>query len=146
MYGASVAAKLAHEYDTRNPFELSQLLGAVVVRHPLVGIRGYYRHVDGVDFIVIADDLPDVVALFVCAHELGHHVLHKGLNRIFMDSRTFMEPNRLETSADRFAAQLLFGEPPLFQDETFTVWEMAEILNVPVCNVDSRLIELGIYH
>ena len=146
MDAARLAKRLAHECDTHDPYKICKLLGILVLLHPLVGVRGYYKQVGDLDFIVIADDLPEHVARFVCAHELGHKLLHSGLNRVFMDSRTCMETNRYENSADRFACNLLFYELPLFRDEPLTNWDMAECLNVPVCNVDSRLIELGVYY
>ena len=89
--------------------------------------------------------MAETTASFVCAHELGHYFLHGRFNRIFMDLHTCLEVGRFENEADKFAAQLLFGQPPLYQ-EPITAWEMANILNVAVCNVDARLIELGIYY
>lgn len=142
---ASLARTIEREHGTVNPFDICLLLGIVVQFHPLVELRGYYKQEGGRHFIVIADDLSPLAQLFVCAHELGHFLLHQRLNRVFMDSKTYVVPGRFENEADRFAAQLLWGMPPM-EREPVTVWEMAEILNVPVCNVDARLIELGIYH
>lgn len=47
----------------------------------------------------------------VCAHELGHHFLHRGLNRLFMDRNTCMVANKYENEAHRFAVDLCMTTP-----------------------------------
>lgn len=137
--------KLVAKHDTRDPFTICREEGLVVTHLPLGDIRGYYRHIHAVHIIVLNTALSPLAARFACAHELAHWVFDKGSNRIFMDYFTYMLPGRLETRADQFAAHLVFGEPPMYQDP-ITAWEMADALNVPVCNVNARLIELGIFH
>lgn len=136
--------QLVAQYGTRNPFEICDWLDIIVLTAPLDGLRGIYLCEDGVETITISTNLSQLTAKYVCGHELGHSQMHKGINRIFMDSKTFMLPSRFENEADKFAAHLLYGAPPLYQ-EPVSYQEMAEILNVSVCNVDTRLIELGIH-
>lgn len=57
--------------------------------------------------------LAEEEARFVCAHELGHAMLHQGYNRIFMDSATLFVTNRFEIEANRFAADLLLPDDEL---------------------------------
>lgn len=131
--------------NTHNPFEISNSLGIHIVFTSLLEHRGYYKNIDGFDFIVISNTLAPIVQTFVCAHELGHYFLHKGYNRIFMDSYTYMRPSKYENEADTFAANLLWSEPPLLEENILTDWQMAECLNINKCNVNERLLELGIY-
>lgn len=140
LVGSTIA-----EHETRDPFSICQNLEIIVQRHPLVDLRGYCRYSNGRPVITLHNELTKQAERFVCAHELGHYMLHKRINRVFMDSYTYMEPGRYENEADKFAVQLLFGGPPLYQ-EPISQWDMADMLNVPACNVDTRLIELGIYH
>lgn len=148
MTAEKLAAKLAAEHGTRNPFAICLQLDVPVVYHPLAGtgLRGYYLKRQGVPIITIAREQPEMAANFVCAHELGHHLRHGHLNRVFMDSFTYLEPDRYEDEADTFAAQLLFGAPPLYQDITLTQQQMAIVLNVPPHQVDARLLTLGVFH
>lgn len=138
--------KLLAEHETRDPFVITKNLGIHILRTPLVNVRGFYIQENDVDFIHVSESLDERPAKFVCAHELGHYFLHNGLNRVFMDRYTYMIPNRFEDEADHFAAQLLYSEPPMFDEETMTDYQLADCLNVPVCNVNTRMVELGIYH
>lgn len=137
--------KLVDEHDTRDPFKICRQRSILVVRQPLLEMRGFYLCEKNTDIIILADDLPDYVEHFVCAHELGHALHHKGLNCVFMDSRTFLEPTRYENSADKFACQLLWSEAPLLQETQLTDLQMSECLNIPTHNINARLLELGIY-
>lgn len=66
--------------------------------------------------IYIDDALDDHVARFVCAHELGHAMLHRGENRIFMDANTLFVTSRFETEADHWAADLLLSDDDLREE------------------------------
>lgn len=143
---ASLANALAMEHETRAPFDICRALGIIVQHHQLVDYRGYYMSALGQTYITVADDLSEGVSNFVCAHELGHHLLHKNLNRVFTDYRTYIIPGRYENEADKFAAHLLWSSPPLFDEQCLDDWEIADCLNVPVCSVNARLLELGIYY
>lgn len=50
-----------------------------------------------------------------CAHELGHFILHQGLNGIFL-STTLMLPNKYEIQADKFALHLLLEHYDCYED------------------------------
>lgn len=141
-----LAKTIAETYNCRSPYTVCKEMGIVVHRHTLQDCRGYYMGANGISFITITDDLEDDVAAFVCAHELGHHLLHQRMNRVFMDWRTCMLPGRFENEADKFAVHFLFGGEPLFGENTIQNWQMAEMLNVPISKVNNRLIELGIYY
>ena len=145
MKAKTAAIRLAEKHGTRNPFEICQNEGITVIRHPLGDIRGYFRRTKVGYIIVINSCLEGLPAMFACGHELGHWAFDRGMNRVFMDCYTHFLPERMETRADRFAAQLMFGEPPLYQ-EPITAQEMAEILNVPISVVDERLLEFEIYY
>ena len=139
------AKSLISTFGTNDPFEISKSLDIIVFRHQLKGLRGYCYTEDDKDIIVLADDMDDLTERFVCAHELPHICLHKKINRIFMDTRTNVVTNKYENEADRFACQLLFSTPPLLQEETITDKQIAKCLNIPLYNLNNRLINLGIY-
>lgn len=124
----TLAKSLVQRFDTRNPFEIASLLGYTIIYTPLVGIRGFYQYIKRCHIIYLDDTLEEIEARFVCAHELGHSLLHKGYNRIFMDTKTHLVSNRYEHEADRFAVDLLFS------DDVFL-----ELMDLPTHTVASCL-------
>lgn len=105
-----LALSLAKKYGTRDPFRIARGLGYTIIYTPLVGVRGFYQYIKRCHIIYLDDSLSEEEARFVCAHELAHSLLHRGLNRIFMDSRTLMCSGRYEREADRFAVDLLYSD------------------------------------
>ena len=104
---------LVRRFGTRDPFRIASAMGISVVRVPLKGIRGFYQYVKRCRIIYLSDELSDQDARFVCAHELGHALLHRGCNRIFMDAHTHFATNRYEVEANRFAVDLLYDDDDL---------------------------------
>lgn len=110
-----LADKLARDHGTRDPLRITNDLGYIVIDTPLTGIRGYYQYLKRCHIIYLNDSLSDHERTWVCAHELGHSLLHKGMNRVFMDSRTHMVTNRFEVEADHFAVDLIYSDDELHE-------------------------------
>ncbi|MGR4027274.1 ImmA/IrrE family metallo-endopeptidase, partial [Bacillus sp. ZZQ-131] len=70
---------------------------------------------------------------FVCAHELGHAVLHPKANTPFLRNQTFFSVDRLEIEANTFAVELLLTDEMIFAYENthLSIQEVAEIHGVP---------------
>ena len=113
MDSKHIAESLVRKYKTRDPFRIAKALGFVVVHAPMQGIRGFYQYIKRCYVIYIDSSLDDHAARFVCAHEIGHALMHRGLNRIFMDSHTYFQTNRYEIDANRFAVDLLYDDDAL---------------------------------
>lgn len=108
-----LAERLVRKFGTRDPYKIAEALGYTIIYTPLVGVRGFYQYLKRCHIIYLDSGLDDNTARFVCAHELGHSILHRGLNRIFMDTRTFIATGRYETEANRFALELIFSDEEL---------------------------------
>ena len=108
-----LADKLVERFGTRDPFRITEALGYTTIYTPLVGVRGFYQYLKRCHIIYLDSELDDATARFVCAHELGHSFLHRGLNRIFMDTRTFIITGRYETEANQFAVDLIYSDDEL---------------------------------
>ena len=106
----TLASRLVRRYGTRDPLRIAAALGFIIIDTPLVGIRGYYQYLHRCPIIYLNSGLSGQERIWVCAHELGHYFLHRGLNRIFMDKHTLMVTNRYERDADHFAADLLYSD------------------------------------
>lgn len=133
------AHSLVRKYGTRDPFRIADALGISVVRIPLSGIRGFYQYVKRCRIIYIADNLSEMDARFVCAHELGHALLHRGYNRIFMDTHTYFPANRYEVEANRFAVDLLYDDDDLRFFLDFPIQLAADYMGVSVELAEYRM-------
>lgn len=105
-----IAESLVRKCGTRDPFRIAKELGMLVIRTPLKGIRGFYQYAKRCVIIYVDSELDEWTSRFVCAHEIGHALLHRGFNRIFMDTHTYFAVNRQEIAADRFAVDLLYDD------------------------------------
>lgn len=125
-----LAEKVAAKYKTRNPYEIAEYLGITVLFRPLGKLRGFAQNVNRCKLLFINDMLDDVQQKLVCAHEIGHFLMHKGYNRIFLDSCTFVETRRLETEAHRFSVNLLYSDSDMQQYLEYEINTVAECLGL----------------
>lgn len=123
-----LADALARKHGTRDPFQIANSLGYTIIHTPLVGVRGFYQYLKRCHIIYLDNSLDDDPARFVCAHELGHSILHPGCNRIFMDTRTFFVTSRFETEADHFAVDLIYDD-----------YDLQDLLELPLSTVATCL-------
>lgn len=83
------AILLLNSSKNKNPFELAKSYGVHVVRRPLAKeTPGFIA-----DNIIYVDiNLDAYSQKIVCAHELGHYMLHKDMNELYdADSNTYTE-------------------------------------------------------
>lgn len=76
--------KLIKKYKTNNPFEIADELNikVILMNYP-EDINGLYIYVHRSSLIFINKNLPYEMQKVVCAHELGHAVLHHQKNSTF---------------------------------------------------------------
>lgn len=128
-----LARKLIRQHQTSDPFTLCDDLGILVLMVPLVGVRGFYQRRLRNRIIYIDSALPDYLQRWVCAHELGHALMHGDTNAIYLDSHTYQVIGKYERSADRFAASLLCPEQDeLTEYEGFSAEQLSAVFGVPV--------------
>jgi len=116
--------------ESRNPFDLAQALGIIVLWEPLGEIQGYYNCCYRQKFIHINDTLEEHPAAFTCAHELGHAILHPHINTPFLRRSTLFSVDRLETEANRFAVDFLYEDEELFPYLSRSITEVADYMGV----------------
>ncbi len=114
-----IIRKLTRKHKTSCPFELASALG-IHIRYTDLGTstKGLYYRKLRRRFIVIHNQLSPEWQRFVCAHELGHDRLHKGINRFFLEEHSYFSPGKLERQANRFAILLLTAGTTFQQEET----------------------------
>lgn len=108
----SKAEKLINRFKTNDPFKIiDNYKNILVYKVPLRGgVKGLYQYYKGIRFIFINDELNRPSRDMVCAHELGHALLHTKLNVCFFRENTLFVPNKYEYQANKFAAELLLPD------------------------------------
>ena len=123
-----LADRTARKYHSRDPFEIIQGMNAILVYMHLEVIRGLYQYFQRNHIIYIDDGLPDREQRFVCAHEMGHMLLHRKMNAVFMERHTFLNRNKFEIEANTFAMELLIDDSVLEENRHLTVKQLSRLL------------------
>ncbi|WP_312694068.1 ImmA/IrrE family metallo-endopeptidase [Caproiciproducens sp.] len=143
MNEMALVDKLIKKYKTNNPFELCDALDYIVLQVPLTGVRGFYQYYKSNNLVYINLDLPDQVKKFVCAHEIGHALMHRNTNTIYLDTRTFLKTSVYERQANQFAINLLYPHDADFDEyRDCTISQTAKCLNVSEELLEYRLHEI----
>lgn len=121
--------RLVRFYKTRDPFEMIKGMNIILVNYPLEGVRGFYQYFQRNNIIYLDEKLSDSERRFVLAHELGHMMLHKKSNAIFMDTRTQFNTSKYEQEANLFAMELLLPDQILseYVADGFTIEQISRI-------------------
>lgn len=106
-----LASYLTSRYGTSSPFELCDYLHVDVCCLDLPDrVRGLsvQKKPEG-SVILLNREMDDRESRYCCAHELGHVLLHPGLNAQAMQDLTNLCVPRFEREADFFAGCLFIG-------------------------------------
>ena len=129
----AIIHKLIQKYDTNNPFYIAKKRNILIFHQSLGGILGYHTVNRRVQMIYLNADLPDHMKSFVCAHELGHSILHPQINTPFLRQNTLLSVERIEREANRFAVELSITDDDLSKHHPhgITIQEASSIYGVP---------------
>ena len=111
-YIQNVANKLIKKFDTRDPFQLCQAIGVEVFYADLGSLKGMYKYLKKTRFAVINENLDPFTKTLVCAHELGHDILHQNLARkvCLQEFILYDMKSRPEYEANLFASEILLPD------------------------------------
>lgn len=99
------------KYGTKNPFKLAKKLNIEILIEDLGEVRGLFKKILKRKFIFINSNLSEFDKLLVCAHELGHAILHSSSDYQFLiDNTSLLRRSRLEDEANLFASYLIFPD------------------------------------
>ena len=121
------ANSMARKLNSRTPLEIIKNLNVILVYYPLKDVRGFYQFFQRNNIIYIDDNLPENEQIVVCAHELGHMLLHKNSNALFMDTRTHFVTTKYENEANTFAAELLIPDEIIWENPNMTKSQIAHL-------------------
>lgn len=142
-----IPSKLISRYGTRDPFRICREKGIeVMFRDDFTGHKGAFSLMLNVPFIFINNNLSDEMKRIVCAHELGHAMLHRKLcrqrkNQTIYEYEIFDIRNSTEYEANIFAANLLIDEHEMneYMSYGYDIVQTARAMNL---NVNLLLIKL----
>lgn len=117
---------------TKNPFKLAKKLNIEIIIEDLGEVRGLFKRVLRRKFIFINSKLNEFDKILVCAHELGHAILHSSTNYQFLiDNTSLLKRSRLEDEANLFASYLIFpdgeGIEIEYRETETNIWMFEEI-------------------
>ena len=135
----NLVQSLIRKYNTRNPFEILKQKNVILVFAPLNGVRGFYQYFQRNHIIYIDENLSDSEKRFVCAHELGHMLLHKKANALFMDTHTFFNTEKFEIEANTFAANLLISDDIIIENSNMTTEQLSRLVGYEKALIELRL-------
>lgn len=124
---------IIEKYKTTDPFEIAKEKNIIVLFEDLGNTLGFYNTYKRFKFIHINNQIDEITQRFVCAHELGHAVLHPKANTPFLRNQPFFSVDRLEIEANTFAVELLLTDNMIstYKDTHLSIQEVAEIHGVP---------------
>ena len=149
-----ITSNIVKKYNTDSPFELCDYLGINVIYQELPDcVRGFFIKIlkmlraklllciflKKINRCIMKQSLREWKneAKVVCAHELGHIILHSETNSISLNSRTHLCTSKYEREADLFAVNLLL------QDETFSTYEGLSVVEISrITHIPLKLITL----
>lgn len=125
--------RLIQKYKTRDPFEICKQLGIWIYIIPLGNTKGYYTYAQRKKVIFINESLNRIEKIIVCAHELGHALLHPKGNIYFKKNNTYFVLGKYENTANKFAAELLVSDNILSEySNYYTLQQIAASENLPI--------------
>ena len=100
--------KLIEKTGTCDPFRICKELNIIVVKQSLGSeTRGLIRKYKRSYIICINSDMDEFHQLRTCCHELGHYVLHKNINTLFLRTCTYLKIDKHEMEAEAFADTMM---------------------------------------
>lgn len=131
MNARECAIKLMRRCNSNDPFTIARALDIVLIYCHLVDLNGFYQYHKRNHIIYLSEDLDESTKCFVLAHELGHMQLHKDMNTVFMDTRTYNPHSRFERQANIFAVELLLPDDLLREYPDCSIYQLAASVGVP---------------
>ena len=99
--------------NSRDPFQIADEIGLQIqMVKDFTVLKGVYMILHEVPWAFINDNLDDRMKRIVCAHEIGHHLLHQDLVRqtMLQEFSLFDRKNRPEYEANVIAAEILLPD------------------------------------
>lgn len=136
----AIVEKLIHEHGTNDPFAIADNLNIIILRPDMHNVLGFFSKYNRSKFIHLNNNIPESLKRFVCAHELGHAVLHPDANTPFLKRCTLLSTSRIERQANTFAVECLMTDNLLREYSYCGMYNLADSLGIPIELADLKTI------
>jgi Zn-dependent peptidase ImmA (M78 family) len=128
-----VVRQLIKIHKSNDPFQIAKEKNIIVLFAELGNTLGFYSSYTRVQFIHLNNQLNEKQLRFVCAHELGHAVLHPKSNIPFLRANTLFSVEKLEVEANAFAVELLLPDDVIaqYRGTDLSIYDIAKMHSVP---------------
>ena len=142
-----IVSELVSKYRTCDPFELAEELGVMILYYDLGSLNGMFRFIEGQPVILLNCRLDEIMLRIVCAHELGHFVLHSAIAKeaCLREFHIFNMRDKTEYEANVFAANLLIDEDEMIEilKEGRSAYEAAMMLRTEPNLLNIKLADMN---
>lgn len=123
---------LVIRYQTRDPFCIACALQYQILFEHLGRVYGYFSCFNRTPLIHINRDIGESLWPFVCAHELGHSLLHAHTagTHAFNDNSFLMNAG-IEREANQFAVELLLPDEFLEDHPDMGIYNLCHLVGIP---------------
>lgn len=122
---------LRKKYGTDDPFKLAKDLDIIILYEDLGTILGYFDAHFRMRTIHINTAAPDALKPYICAHELGHAVLHAKINTPYLSAYTLFSVAKIEQQANTFAVELLMPDSLIRDYPEHSIYNIARMAGIP---------------
>jgi len=134
-----IVNRLIRRAGTNNPFEICEVLGVYIKYKDLGNVLGFFKCHRRQKLIYINNKLCSEKAKQVCAHELGHVILHPCVNTVYLDVCTYAVTEKFENEANMLAAELLITDEDVLEHKDQSIESIAGVLGVNKKLVEYKL-------
>jgi len=137
--------RLVKDHETRDPFKIAKYLGIhILYDYDFESLKGMYKVIQRSRFIFINGNLNERDQRTICAHELGHDMLHREYAKTasFQEFMLYDMRTRPEYEANIFASELLIDDDDIFPliDNEYDIYQIAgtldEDMNLVLIKID----------
>lgn len=125
------ANKLAAAHDTRNPFRIASENHIHILYEELGENLGYFSQLFRIKTIRINGHADPFLYPFICAHELGHALLHPHAGAHAFNRNSFIANCKIEKEANQFAVELLFPDGLMSSHPETDIYNLARTAGIP---------------
>ena len=107
-------------------------------------LKAFFFYQSRIKTVVLNSETDEIIHPILCAHELGHAILHSDIlmsMRSFNEFELFDSSNTTEYEANIFAAELLIPDEDLLEllnSTEYSFFQIASLLRVPVELLDFK--------
>ena len=129
-----IVTGLVETYKTTDPFEICDNLNIKIMHNELGReIKGFFQRTpSGYEILHLNTELMPEEERYICAHELGHAILHVDLSLKFFIENRLQVKNKFEIQADKFAAEILISDVDIPAIKGMSVEQLSYYYKVPI--------------